>query len=182
MLGGWISLILIGKLPCWHMKLKTNESRTVVSRLFAIPWTAACPRLSMKFFRQEYWSGLPFLSPRDLPKLGIQPRSPTLQADSLPTQPLCSPVSALKGEVNIFLFTCQLLCFVFVSYSHFRLARVIYRVLSNTPAANWHCPSPSERSSKNPLDRPWNSCLLTFSHLHHASKQPLTPHLCIPSI
>ena len=182
MLGGWISLILIGKLPCWHMKLKTNESRTVVSRLFAIPWTAACPRLSMKFSRQEYWSGLPFLSPRDLPKPGIQPRSPTLQADSLPTQPLCSPVSALKGEVNIFLFTCQLLCFVFVSYSHFRLARVIYWVLSNSPAATWHAPGPSERSSKNPLDRPWNSCLLTFSHLHHASKQPLTPHLCIPSI
>ena len=164
------------------MKLKTNESRTVVSRLFAIPWTAACPRLSVKFSRQEYWSGLPFLSPRDLPKPGIQPRSPTLQADSLPTQPLCSPVSALKGEVNIFLFTCQLLCFVFVSYSHFRLARVIYWVLSNTPAANWHAPDPSERSSKNPLDRPLNSCLLTFSHLHHASKQPLTPHLCIPSI
>ena len=93
-----------------------------------------------------------------------------------------SSISSIKGEVNIFLSTCQLLCFIFVSYSHFRLARVIYWVLSNTPAANWHCPSPSERSSKNPLDRPWNSCLLTFSHLHHASKQPLTPHIRIPSI
>ena len=165
------------------MKVKKNESHTVVSRLFAIPWTAACPRLSMKFFRQEYWSGLPFLSPRDLPKPGIQPRSPALQADSLPPEPLRSPVSAVsRVKLTFFSLPANFLRFIFVSYSHFRLARVIYWVLSNTPAANWHCPSPSERSSKNPLDRPWNSCLLTFSHLHHASKQALTPHLCIPSI
>ena len=39
---------------------------------------------SMGFSRQEYWSGLPFLSPGDLPNQGIKPRSPTLQADSLP--------------------------------------------------------------------------------------------------
>ena len=42
--------------------------------------------LSTGFFRQEYWSGLPFLSPRDLPDSGIQPRSPALQADSLLTE------------------------------------------------------------------------------------------------
>ena len=40
-------------------------------------------RLSMGFFRQEYCSGLPFPSPGDLPDPGIEPRSPTLQADSL---------------------------------------------------------------------------------------------------
>ena len=40
--------------------------------------------LSMGFPRQEYWSGLPFPSPRDLPDPGMEPRSPTLQADSLP--------------------------------------------------------------------------------------------------
>ena len=40
----------------------------------------------MEFSRQEYWSGLPLLSPGDLPNPGIQPRSPTLQADSLPSQ------------------------------------------------------------------------------------------------
>ena len=82
--------------PLLAYEREKNESRTVVSRLFAIPWTAACPRLSMKFFRQEYWSGLPFLSARDLPKPGIEPRSPALQADSLPPEPLCSPVSALS--------------------------------------------------------------------------------------
>ena len=39
---------------------------------------------SMEFSRQEYWCGLPFPSPGDLPDLGIKPRSPTLQADALP--------------------------------------------------------------------------------------------------
>ena len=52
----------------------------------ATPWTAALQApLSMGFSRQEYWSGLPFLSPGDLPDPGIKPRSPALQADSLPT-------------------------------------------------------------------------------------------------
>ena len=47
------------------------------------PWTAARqPPLSMGFSRQEYWSGLPFPSPGDLPNSGIEPRSPALQADS----------------------------------------------------------------------------------------------------
>ena len=40
--------------------------------------------LSMEFSRQEYWSGLPFPSPADLPDLGIKPRYPALQADSFP--------------------------------------------------------------------------------------------------
>ena len=48
------------------------------------PWTAP---LSMGFSRQEYWSGLPFPSPGDLPDPGIEPRSPTLYADALPSEP-----------------------------------------------------------------------------------------------
>ena len=43
------------------------------------------PPLSMGFFRQEYWSGLPFPPPEDLPDPGIKPASPALQADSLPS-------------------------------------------------------------------------------------------------
>ena len=51
------------------------------------PWILACQApLSMGFSRQEYWSGLPFPSPGDLPIPGIEPRSPALQADSLPTE------------------------------------------------------------------------------------------------
>ena len=43
-------------------------------------------------FRQEYWSGLPFSSPGDLPNPGIEPRSSALQADSLPAEPLGKPI------------------------------------------------------------------------------------------
>ena len=52
------------------------------------PWTVAHQApLSMEFPRQEYWRGLPFSSPWDLPNPGIEPRSPVLQADSLLTEP-----------------------------------------------------------------------------------------------
>ena len=55
---------------------------------FATPWTAACQApLSMGFSRQEYWSGLPFPPPGDLPNPGIEPGSPALQADSLQSEP-----------------------------------------------------------------------------------------------
>ena len=50
-------------------------------------WTLACQfPLSMGFSRQEYWSGLPFPSPGDLPNPGIEPGSPVLQVDSLLTE------------------------------------------------------------------------------------------------
>ena len=57
-------------------------------QLFVTPWTVAYQAPpSMQFSRQEYWSGLPFPSPGDLPNPGIEPRSPALQADSLPSEP-----------------------------------------------------------------------------------------------
>ena len=53
-------------------------------RLFVTPWTVAYQAPpSMGFSRQEYWSGLPFPSPGDLPNPGIEPRSPAFQADAL---------------------------------------------------------------------------------------------------
>ena len=59
---------------------KNNVSHCRV-QLFGIPWAIACQApLSMEFFRQEYWSELPFPSP------GVEPESPTLQADSLPSE------------------------------------------------------------------------------------------------
>ena len=45
----------------------------------------------MGFSRQDYWSGLPFLSPGDLPDPGIEPRFLALQADSLPSEPPRKP-------------------------------------------------------------------------------------------
>ena len=56
------------------------------------PWTVAhVSPSSMGFSRQEYWSGLPFFSPGDLPDPGIELRSPRLQADSLPSEPPGNP-------------------------------------------------------------------------------------------
>ena len=59
-----------------------------------IPWTAARQApLSMEFSRQEYWSGLPFHSPGNLPDPGIKLGSPALQADALPSEPLGKPLN-----------------------------------------------------------------------------------------
>ena len=56
--------------------------------LFVTLWTIAHQApLSMGFSRQEYWSGLPFSSPEDLPDPGIEPKSPALQADALTSEP-----------------------------------------------------------------------------------------------
>ena len=66
-------------------------------------WTAAhqAPQ-SMGFSRQEYWSGLPFPSPGDLPDPGIKPGSPTLEADALTSEPPGKPsnpnISPLHGK------------------------------------------------------------------------------------
>ena len=69
--------------------------------LFATLWTVAYQAPpSMGFSRQEYWSGLPFPPPVDLPDPGIEPGSPTLQADSLPSElpgkPLLKPYCLLS--------------------------------------------------------------------------------------
>ena len=60
--------------------------------LFGTSWTVAHQTpLSKEFPRQEYWSGLPFPSPGDLPNPGIKSRSPALQVDSLLTEPPGNP-------------------------------------------------------------------------------------------
>ena len=57
-------------------------------RLFMTPWTVAYQAPpSMEFSRQQYWSGLPFSSQGDLPDPGIEPGSPALQPDALPSEP-----------------------------------------------------------------------------------------------
>ena len=67
----------------------------------ATPWTIACQDpLTMGFSRQEYWSGLPFPSPRDLPDPGIEPRYPALQADSLLTELWGKPYKSSWRSLN----------------------------------------------------------------------------------
>ena len=71
-------------------------------QLFATPWTIACQApLSTGSSRQEYWSGLPCLPPEDLPNPGIEPRSPALQVDLLPTEPPGMPKNTRVGSLSL---------------------------------------------------------------------------------
>ena len=75
-------------LGCHLDKAKVKVKLHSLVRLFATPWTVA-PQAppSMGFSRQEYWSGVPLPTPGDLPDPGIEPRSPTLQAYALTSEP-----------------------------------------------------------------------------------------------
>ena len=91
-----------------EIKDDTVQSSSVQSlscvRLFATLWTVAYQSpLSMGFSRQQYWSGLPFPSPGDLPDPGIERRSPALQTDALLSEPphceiICS--SSVKNTIG----------------------------------------------------------------------------------
>ena len=74
------------------LQIRSDQSLSRV-QLCATLWTVAYQALpSMGFSRQEYWRGLPFPSPKDLPDPGIELRSPSLQADALPSEPPDKPI------------------------------------------------------------------------------------------
>ena len=101
----WILYRLVTSIPhkktCFQEKKKREREKErencckqqkTCLKTFATPWTAASQAPPfMGFSRQEYWSGLPFPSPGDLPDPGIEPGSPTLQADALPSKPPGKP-------------------------------------------------------------------------------------------
>ena len=77
-------------------------------------WTVACQApLSMGFSRQEYWSGLPFLSPGDLPHPGTELWSHTLQVDSLLSEPLVKPI-------------CMYICMHIYMYMHKQFFQIVF--------------------------------------------------------
>ena len=71
-------------------------------QLFAGPWTIAhhAP-LSMELSKQDYWSGMPFPFPGDLPDPGIKPKSSALKADSLPSEPPGKPKNTGVGNLSL---------------------------------------------------------------------------------
>ena len=84
-------------------------SCSVSSDSSATPWTVAHQApLSMGFPRQEYWSGLPFPSPGDLPNPGIKLRSSALQTDSLLTKPIKFIYKTKQNKVLMSLFFISL--------------------------------------------------------------------------
>ena len=78
----------------------------------------------MRFSRQEYWSELPFLSPGDLPDLGIEPRSPALQADSIQPEPPGKPTH-YQNPYGVLLRFC-----FFIFYKTFKIETLYYSVLT----------------------------------------------------
>ena len=85
------------ELPHIIATLEANISESVSCSVMsdsATLWVVACQApLSMEFSRQEYWSGLPFPSPGNLSIPRIEPGSPTLQADTLPSEPPGKPIA-----------------------------------------------------------------------------------------
>ena len=112
----------------------------VCSTLFATPWTVAHQApLFMKFPRQEYWSWLPFPSPRDLPKPGIEPASPALAGRFFTTESAGKPVVLSTLDILFHLMLWRLLWGKFYYYTH---------------STNEETKSASER---------WGSCLRSHS-------------------
>ena len=85
------------------LKVKSESEVAQSCLILCNPWTVAhqAPP-SMGFSRQEYWSGLPFPSPGDLPDPGIEPTSPTLQADALTSAPPGKPNDSVLPLLTIY--------------------------------------------------------------------------------
>ena len=108
-------------------------SRSVISDSFVTPWTVACQApLSMRFPGQEYWSGLPFPSPGDLPYPGIEPGSPVLAGGFLTTEPPGTPPSFLPTDEHM------------VQYGQNLSALLPTAVISPVGGGHMTMPGPSE--------------------------------------
>ena len=94
--------------------------------LFAAPWNVAHQTpLSTEFSRHEYWRGLLFPSPGNVPNPGIKPASPTLQVDSLPTEPPGKPSNIIQS------YNLQQVCFLALRYNfHILISSIFFRVQS----------------------------------------------------
>ena len=144
----------------WHVNSERKKVKSLSHvPLFATPWTVAHQApLSMEFSRQVYWSGLPYPSPGDLPDPGIEPRSPALQADALPSEP--------PGKL------CWQ-CLVVIRWMNPLLARGGIRYEERPQASPW---LPFQREGTSPEEKmeqsgvvsaPWNTGLTpTPSHGH----------------
>ena len=98
-----------------NVKRKVKVKSLSCVWLFATPWTGVYQNPpSMGFSRQEYWSGLPFPSSGDLPTPGIEPWSPTLQADALPSEP---PGKSTEGKLGLILMGRAMLSKSLIQFS-----------------------------------------------------------------
>ena len=114
----------------------------------------------MTFSRPEYWSGQPFLSPRDLPNTGIEPRSPALWADSLPAEPPGKTKNTGVGNLSLLqgIFPTKKLNQVLLHRRQI-LYQLSYRGSPRLPPIPW----PLSKSTNFPLIVliPWSSACRT---------------------
>ena len=117
-------------------------------QLFTTPWIIACQApLSVEFSRQEYWSGLPFLSPEDLPDPRIEPRSPTMQTYCLPSEPPGKPPAIFWSSKNwrvltrilLFSFSLHRIQSFCIQWAIKNFYIVLYRELLRSFAHPWIC-------------------------------------------
>ena len=134
----------------WTAPLHESESvnRSVVSDSLR-PHVAHQAPLSMQFSRQEYWSGLAFPPPGDVPHPGIKPRSPALQADSLPSQPPGKPHPQVVSTNLILYSTCDLLLTMRLQQEMYKqkegcLLLLFFRILGLSSKGAWVSLPPRE--------------------------------------
>ena len=97
----WIMLKKIKETKSHHSNVKVKAKSLSRVRLFSTLWTVAHQTPpSMGFSRQEYWSGLPFPSPGDLPEPGMELECPELQAEALPSEPPGKPIQMYTCLIN----------------------------------------------------------------------------------
>ena len=142
-----------GLLHCRWILYQLSHKESPPTFFFSTPWTRACQApLSMEFSRQEYCSGLPCLSPGDLPDSGIEPGSPALQADSLlfesPRKPpfllryiLChfphpkhthkswTPLSDMVANSHMWLYKLRLRIHFLICRSHLSVVRYSHALI-----------------------------------------------------
>ena len=136
--------------------IKENEPTSVVSQEVLV--SQSCPTLCnpmdstgssvMEFSRQEYWNGLPCPSPGDHPDPRIEPRSPALQADSLPSEPPGKPsFSRKKGLKPKSETTTD------PNQTHLQFSSIAESCLTLPPSGLWHTrlpyPSPTPIACTN---------------------------------
>ena len=108
--------------------------------LFATPWTAAYQAPpSVGFSRKEYWSGLPFPSPGDLPDPGIEPGSPAFQVDALTSEPWGTWIkkSSLSEKTTAMKYTCTHVCLYVYTHTHTHKTRLNSKGLERTWKPKW---------------------------------------------
>ena len=130
--GAQLNLMLNAE-PIIYLGMESEREVTQSCLTLVTPWTVAyLAPLSMGFSRQEYWSGLPFPSPGDLPDPGIEPGSPALQTDALPSEP-----PGKYGEPLLLVFIIQLIFHVLPLFLRI-LLNVCLMGLKPSCATDWN--------------------------------------------